>query len=98
MTKTFTLAAAAAAVLVSAPVFASDRVERVAYGDLNLASANGQAELQHRLDKAAHKACMFDAKGQLSTTDQAADCYHDARKTADVRFAEAVARTGKRNG
>ena len=97
MTKTLTLAAAAAAVIFSAPALAADRIERVAYGDLNLATQDGQAKLQHRLDKAAHKVCMFDSSGQVATSQQADGCYRQVRKTAELHFAQAVS-GNQRNG
>jgi UrcA family protein len=89
-TRTLTLCAALAASLVSAPALASERTERVAYADLNLATADGQAELQHRLDAAARKVCRFDASGQVATAEKETACYRATRKTVGVRFAEAV--------
>lgn len=97
MTKTLTLAAVAVAAMLTTPALAAERTERVAYGDLNLATSEGQAALQHRLDKAAHKVCMFDANGQLASDDRASECYRETRKSAELRFAEAVTHDS-RNG
>ena len=87
--RTLTLSAALAAALMAGPAYA-ERTEAVSYGDLNLATPDGQAVLQKRLDKAARKVCRFYDDGRLVTAEQENACYRVARKKVDVRFAEVV--------
>ena len=90
-TTTLALTAALAATALSTPALANERTAHVAYHDLNLATPVGQAELQDRLDKAAHLVCRFDDSGQVATAEAETACYRATRKVVDVRFAEAVA-------
>jgi UrcA family protein len=87
---TLSLSAVLAAALTAGPAYA-ERTEAVAYGDLNLATPDGQAALQSRLDKAARNVCRFDDKGQVVALERENACYRSARKQVDVRFAELVA-------
>ena len=89
-TRTLTLSAALAAALLAAPAHAQ-RTEAVRYGDLNLATPEGQSALQNRLDKAARNVCRFDDNDRIVTPEQENACYRLARKKVDVRFAEVVA-------
>jgi UrcA family protein len=84
------LAAVAGVVAFSGPAMAGAPSARVPYGDLNLTTADGQVELQRRLNKAAWKVCMFDEGGDLRTGDEHAACYRDARKEVAVQFARVV--------
>lgn len=83
--------ASAGALLASGPAFAGEPVARVAYDDLQLTSPAGQAELEKRITKAAWRVCMFDANGDLRTSEQHAACYRTAQRSADVRVAQIVA-------
>jgi UrcA family protein len=84
------LACALGAAAFSAPALAGMPSVSVPYGDLNLTTANGQAQLQQRLDKAAWKVCMFDQQGDLRTGDDHTVCYRAARKEVAVQFARVV--------
>lgn len=94
--RTIIIGAAMAATITTGATAAPS--ERVSYRDLDLASAEGQAELQGRLDSAARRVCRFDERGQLVTPDEENACYRAARKTADVRFAELIDSTIQRGG
>ena len=83
--------AAAGTALTASPALAGNSRELVRYDDLRLTTAEGQAELQKRLDKAAWKACMFDTRGTLRTGEQQTACYHATRKDAAVRMAQVLA-------
>lgn len=89
-TPTLALSAALAAALLASPAMA-ERTEAVPYGDLNLATPEGQSTLQTRLNKAARNVCRFDDNNRLVTAEQENACYRVARKKVDVRFAEVVA-------
>ncbi|AKH43310.1 UrcA family protein [Altererythrobacter atlanticus] len=92
-TPTAILAAAAALTAATAitPAMAGQPTERVSYSDLNLTTQEGQDILQQRLNKAAWRVCMFDAKGQLQTAEHQNACYRQARKDVAVRVAEVIA-------
>lgn len=95
-TLTLTLSAALAAGLLAGSAHA-ERTVAVPYGDLNLATPDGQAELQDRLDKAARKVCRIDGLDQILYRDEERACYRAARQKVDVRFAEVV-RANQRGG
>lgn len=90
-TPALTLAAALAATAFAASALAGERYTKVAYDDPNLATPDGRAELQGRLDRAARSVCRFNSDGQLATADQENACYRLTRKQVEVRFAQAVA-------
>lgn len=85
-----TLAAAGTA-LTASPAMAGASRELVRYDDLRLTTAEGQAELQDRLHRAAWKVCMFDADGRLRTSEEHSACYRATRKDGAVRMAQVVA-------
>jgi UrcA family protein len=66
---------------------ANDRAAYVTYKDLDLASEAGQAVLQARLDKAAHKVCRFDADGYLKTPEEEDACFRATRDKVAVEVA-----------
>lgn len=70
------------------PAAAGAPSERVSYGDLRLSTAEGQAELQKRLNSAAWRVCLFDEDGSLRAGDETAACYRQARKDVAVQFAQ----------
>jgi UrcA family protein len=82
------LGAALAAALSAGAASAADRSERVSYDDLDLASVEGQAELQQRLDAAARRVCRFADDGALVTPMEENACYREARKYVDVQVAQ----------
>lgn len=86
-TRTFIIGSAIAAAITATPALAADRAAHVPYADLNLASAEGQAELQDRLDKAARKVCRFEDDGQVSTPADENACYRATRQKVDVQVA-----------
>lgn len=85
------LGAALAAALSNGAAIAGERSERVSYGDLNLASVEGQAELQQRVDSAARRVCRFADDGELVTPAEENACYRDARQKVDVQVAQLTA-------
>ena len=88
--KSALVAAAVGAAILSAPASATTR-QRVTYGDLNLTTADGQAALQARLNKAAWAACLYNKDGMVRSADDTASCYREARKDVAVRMASLVA-------
>ncbi|MXO60471.1 UrcA family protein [Altererythrobacter salegens] len=86
-TRTLIIGCALAAALSATPTLAADRAAHVAYNDLDLSSADGQAELQARLDKAARKVCRFEDNGQVSTPADENACYRATRQKVDVQVA-----------
>ncbi|MXO65627.1 UrcA family protein [Altericroceibacterium endophyticum] len=84
------IAGALASVCAASPALAAQPTERVPYHDLNLATPDGQAELQKRLDKATYRVCRFDEDGNLKTAQQEHACYREARQEAALRMAKAV--------
>lgn len=88
--KSAIIAAVTGAAILAAPAGATTR-QRVSYADLNLTSAEGQATLQARLNKAAWAACLYDSAGMVRSADDSANCYRSARKDVAVRMASLVA-------
>lgn len=91
------MAAAIGALGLTSPASASPArsaaaAERVAYDDLDLVSAEGQRELQRRVDRAAWKVCMFDEAGQLRENGSHVKCYRTAREQVAVQVAQAVSK------
>lgn len=83
--------AGAGALATSGTAIAGEPALRVAYDDLKLATPAGQAELQKRIDKAAWRVCMFDAQGDLRTSEQHTACYRTAQRSAEIQLAQIVA-------
>lgn len=86
-TALFAAAAAIATVVTASPVLAKDVVVR--YADLDLASAKGQHDLSHRIDRAAKVACEYHADGRIPSS-EALTCYRQARAKAKTEMALAV--------
>jgi UrcA family protein len=86
-TALFAAAAALATVATSAPVLAKDVTVR--YGDLDLASAKGQNELSHRIQRAARTACDFTADGRIPSH-SAQECYRKAHAKAQTEMASLI--------
>ena len=88
MIKIAAIAAVAAATLATAaPVFAKD--VSVQYGDLDLASDQGQRTFSQRVHRAARKACDFSNDGRLPSA-SAMRCYREARAKANVQMAARI--------
>ncbi len=83
--------AASAGALTAAPALAGVTTERVGYGDLELTTPQGQAELQRRLNRAAWRVCLYDGDRSLRASDQTATCYRQARREVAVEVAQIVA-------
>ena len=89
--RSIILGAALAAALSAGTASAAERSERVSYRDLDLASAEGQAELQQRLDSAARRVCRFGDDGQIETPENENACYREARRNVAVQIAQLAA-------
>lgn len=86
-TALFAAAAAIATVATAAPVLAKDVVVR--YGDLDLASAKGQRDLERRINRAARVACEYHVDARIPSLDTIR-CYRQARASAKTEMALAV--------
>lgn len=93
--KTIAAIAAATLALSTAPAFAGS--VSVNYKDLDLSTPAGQAELDHRLDRAAREVCGMDEiqTGTRIPSRSARKCYKNAREKLDERIAMLVARERK---
>jgi UrcA family protein len=89
-TALFAAAAALATVATASPVLAKDVVVR--YADLDLATAKGQHDLAHRIDRAAKVACNYVADGRIPSQ-EALTCYRQARVKANTEMASLVENT-----
>lgn len=89
MLKTVLFAAAAvfATAATAAPVLAKDVTVR--YGDLDLATAKGQADLSRRINRAAKSACDFHSEPRIPSL-EAVKCYRQARAKAGTEMAAIV--------
>lgn len=85
------LATAAAAAVFTTPAMARP-VALVKVTDLKLTTAEGQAELQSRVNKASRKVCRFDESGRLRTAQEENACYRKTRKDVQVLVAELVSK------
>jgi UrcA family protein len=92
--------AAIAAPAFAAPVAGETVTVRIAYGDVDLTSAEGRAALEARIDAKLRKACASDSTARYTIGRTAIDakCVADARATALAevdRVAAAEARSGR---
>ena len=93
--------AAIATPVVAAPLDAGQIVTvRIAYGDLDVNSAEGRAALEARIDAKLRKACTVQGVARYSTgrSTQDAACITEARTAARAeveRVAAAEARSGR---
>ena len=85
------LAAALSTAIVASPASANPTTERVSYADINLTTADGQTELQNRLEKAALRVCKFMPDGSLRDSTTFGSCYRAAHQKVKVQFATLVA-------
>lgn len=86
-TALFAAAAAIATVASAAPALAKDVVVR--YGDLDLATADGQRTFSQRIDRAAKAACDYQADGRIANR-TATECFSKARTQAQTQMASLV--------
>lgn len=89
-TALFAAAAALATVAAATPVLAKDVV--VSYADLDLSTDQGQHDFARRIDRAARKACEFEADGRLPSH-SAMTCFRQARIKAKTQMASIVEST-----
>ncbi len=87
MLPRLTILAAAAATLVATPALAGPRTQSVGFGDLNLASAEGRAALDARVDRAARNVCQVGIATDLPTFMASKTCYRNS--VSDARDAVA---------
>lgn len=86
-TALFAAAAAIATIGTATPVLAKSVV--VHYDDLDLATAQGQRDFAHRVDRAAKRACDYGRESGIPSRD-AVTCYREARNKAKVEMASIV--------
>lgn len=84
------IAAAVGALFVAQPAIAESVV--VTYNDLDLSTAHGQRELQHRIDKAARKVCGMDqvTTGTRIQSSQAKKCLKDTKQQIEQKLAAVI--------
>nr|WP_161593713.1 UrcA family protein [Parerythrobacter lutipelagi] len=85
-----TLGAALAFSAVAAPAHADEL--KVAFSDLNLASSEGQATLEARIDRAAKDVCGYNDinTGSRMFSREIKQCYEKAKKSATRQMASVV--------
>jgi UrcA family protein len=93
--------AAALAVAAAAPAVAATQVSTstaVRYTDLDLSTADGQAQLDRRIDVAARAACGLDTvrTDTRMPSQPARRCYDEARSNVNRQVAELIARDKSR--
>lgn len=78
---------------------AQPRTVGVTHSDLDLTTAEGVAELDRRIDRAAKEVCGFDevAVGTRLRSRETTACYRDAKRQLDRQFAQIV-RNAQRDG
>lgn len=86
-------ALAAATLALTPAAHADDTIEseaRVAYGDLDLTTEEGVAELDRRIDEAARTICGVREvrTGSRLPSRSARKCYDEAKRQLDRQFAE----------
>lgn len=79
---------AAIALALSAPAFAAgnDGAATVKYGDLNLASASGMAQLGRRVHNAAEQVCGYLPSRGLSERQRVSDCQDEVVADANAKL------------
>ncbi|RKF19030.1 UrcA family protein [Altericroceibacterium spongiae] len=88
--RTLIFAAAAASTGAIATPAMARPVEYVKVSDLQLTTAEGQAELQHRLDRATRHVCRFDDHGSLRSAREENACFRKTRQETKILVAELV--------
>jgi UrcA family protein len=88
-----TLAAFTAIALVS-PAHAGERSQKVAYSDLDLSTAKGQAKFKARVARAVHSVCAFPSAKTMQERLDRDRCEARAKTTAMRKVAQTIARHG----
>jgi UrcA family protein len=85
--------AIAAACMMAAPAFAADA--KLVWSDLDLTTAAGKAELDHRIDVAAQQVCAPEAVtgSRIAPTAPSASCLADAHAAIAEQFAARMDRS-----
>lgn len=90
--KPATIALAAAALTLAPAAGAKDepRTSGIAYGDLDLSTKEGVAELDRRIEAAAREVCGMDEStlGTRIVSRDARNCLREARRQLDQHFAK----------
>lgn len=90
--KTATISLAAAALAMAPAVSAADgpRSAGVAYADLDLATPEGIAELDRRIEATARQVCGMDEStlGTRIISRESRQCYREAKRQLDQHFAK----------
>ena len=92
MSKIFTMALAAVALTSGGAALADtadQKTTEVVYADLDLATAEGVAELDRRINRAAQTVCRMDETivGTRIQSREARKCYKEAKAQMDKHFA-----------
>ncbi len=103
MFKSFIAAATIGTALIAAPAIAGSssagshaaQSSKIHYADLNLATPQGQEQLERRIDVAARKVCKLDEHrtGTRLPSRQRKACYVKARKSARSQMASLISDT-----
>jgi UrcA family protein len=75
----------------STPALAEGRSKMVRTSDLNLATPDGQAELQSRIDRAIKTVCVSNSAITLADMRDAHQCETAARAAADAQVSQRIA-------
>jgi UrcA family protein len=97
MFKAISLTLATAALTLAGPATAQQRDTRttgVTYQDLDLATPDGQAELNRRIEYAARQVCGMGERtvGSNIVSRETRTCFRDAKRQLDQHFAGVIAR------
>lgn len=88
------LIAAAAALVVAAPVLAQSEVPSMAvsHAGLNLASSEGRAEFDRRIARATKRVCAIQSSRELATVMRERKCLAESRKRSGEEVAALYAK------
>ena len=64
---------------------------RVSTADLDLTSEAGATQLQKRIRAATFQACLYDARGQVTTADVQFSCVRESAKESRPQVAQKIA-------
>jgi UrcA family protein len=99
-TRSAILAAALSAAVLATPALADTPNARIRTSDLNLATAQGQEQLDRRIDAAARAMCgISDIRtGTILQGNKQKQCFESARVTARQQVAAQIAHTDAAGG
>jgi UrcA family protein len=92
MIKSAFAAVAAAAAILAAPATAQSQAELVSYADLDLTTAQGRAELEERVERAAWRVCKLTEDGAMRSRIDTVRCFRGARQKSAPLIAAASQR------